>query len=757
MPALNAFSVLTPERVETPVSSLKQNVDPIESHAKNLEYWNSGATLDIGRELLKQNPDINAIFSLILPFLKPLELLKMTEVSKKTREVACADSLWGPVLSYLGVNNNDAMAYAYFNSLGCHYAHISLSGTLESQAKELDKAQNFLRRCAVDDNKVEAEQMALQIRALGAAAEGFENGDQKLLNDAVAAFKVWNDSELLVDLFLDTLNLKLEGTMDPSGALSQQLEESFKALFERLRYAHSSCKALPFEGVWEAVQNRAVTVVAKEIHEIIEKSQYNEQCYWEAVPNLFQTIVRGVSQLQDIGISRDFMINDIAQGLLIPYLESQVMEFRRLSSEQVDKWSENVFAQEDAKEKRIWSHVPKKAEKKNFINSFMNAFSTASAVESDPSVSEETSRKVLQGTAGPKTYFEAQTAVLASRLEQIDSLVSIDVTIKILDDARKVFRRLKQLDGLLSDHQLIANTAEEIFTTTLDVLCWRHIRTAFSRALHILQEYDPKQHGRLLVEDGEQNSAVEPLAIYAEMVHVADIVQQMIHALFEKELVESGYVRSNDFGAPSVTAKRKFEHMLDDNFAEGLNRGINILMEQVEFVLVTEQLGSDYNPTPGPPPQIGPTAAAKRVVSLVNFHLHMLHDSIERHLFDVFQEEVGLRLYTSLGKHLKRQTISLDGAITVISDINYYYEFALSLRQRAIYPYYEALKQVAQLYLIDTHDAKQIGRAINDISRFKGMITTDELLEFVQSRKDWTQIRSKVERVLYGFTECIIV
>ncbi len=47
----------------------------------------------------------------------------------------------------------------------------------------------------------------------------------------------------------------------------------------------------------------------------------------------------------------------------------------------------------------------------------------------------------------------------------------------------------------------------------------------------------------------------------------------------------------------------------------------------------------------------------------------MLVGSTEKTMLDVFNGEVGLRLFTAVCKHLKRQRISTDGAIKLIADM----------------------------------------------------------------------------------------
>ncbi len=63
---------------------------------------------------------------------------------------------------------------------------------------------------------------------------------------------------------------------------------------------------------------------------------------------------------------------------------------------------------------------------------------------------------------------------------------------------------------------------------------------------------------------------------------------------------------------------------------------------------------------------IGPSETAKMVVNIVSSHTKMLVGSTEKNMLDVFNQEVGLRMFTALCKHIKRQRISVAGSIKLI-------------------------------------------------------------------------------------------
>lgn len=81
-------------------------------------------------------------------------------------------------------------------------------------------------------------------------------------------------------------------------------------------------------------------------------------------------------------------------------------------------------------------------------------------------------------------------------------------------------------------------------------------------------------------------------------------------------------------------------------------------------------------------------------------------------------------------KHLKRQIISLDGGFKVIADLNAYHAFISSLRQANITLYFDALKMLGNLYIID--NPKELAAIVRDANMFNGTLSPEDLYEFLQ-------------------------
>lgn len=256
----------------------------------------------------------------------------------------------------------------------------------------------------------------------------------------------------------------------------------------------------------------------------------------------------------------------------------------------------------------------------------------------------------------------------------------------------------------------------------LQVLGQSHIKAGFDKALAHLAAYNPR-------EVSHNSLAVAPLVTFLELVNVGDLIQQMVDVFYEQELVANKLTDKNDFLNPAVSEKKRFEKMLDDMVAAGLDRGIDVLMCEVDWLFATTQQVTDFNPgaisalgmhhgpghgastvgsatadrsagkqrpfsmnfintfmgasaagkeeaekahrmsSPYPGPRdfdTAPTQTAVRIVETVSGHTALLQGLADKNVMDVFNNEVGLRLFASLCKHIKRQRISVDGAVKLI-------------------------------------------------------------------------------------------
>lgn len=393
------------------------------------------------------------------------------------------------------------------------------------------------------------------------------------------------------------------------------------------------------------------------------------------------------------------------------YLVEEMSFFKRNSEGQVADWEKQLSEQDATMQSMYMSNVNRQADKRDFLTSFKKVVmmpvnvlptfpisspfgskpATAKAlingesldIPSNPSQNPTRSsspnplnaaslivpRSASPGPEPPTTELAAKAAIMNSRLEGIRSLFSIEIALNLVHAAKSSIERAAIFVNLKERFAEDARKqCELIFVLLLQILGARHIKAGFDQAVEHLSNYNP----RSTETSADQPRAVTPLVTFLELVNVGDLIQQMLDVFYEQELIATHLTDRSDFLSPAVKEKKRFEQMLDERVAAGLNKGIEVLMTEVEYICATTQRPEDFNPDANSEGKsvamdIGPSETAKQIVEIVSSHTKMLVGSTEKSMLDVFNQEVGLRLFTALCKHLKRQRISVTGSIKLIA------------------------------------------------------------------------------------------
>lgn len=443
-----------------------------------------------------------------------------------------------------------------------------------------------------------------------------------------------------------------------------------------------------------------------------ETRRENIASYLKTVSGTFGQTLRFTQELQhpqgsgdDYYDAVDRLINKAFEPHLSLYLAEELTYFRNVSDSAVSEWDRQLSEQAASTESFLMSNVNRRAEKNDFLTSFkkvvmmpVNIFPTFSGNKSngaktdangqssasgDGSLSQDPKRSSNPLLSYPKppqeaptTELAAKAAIMHTKLEGIRSLFSIEVALNLVHEAKSSIERAAQFVGLGGEVGAAAKQqCEAIFVVLLQTLGHRHVITGFDKAVEHLSNYKPR-HQRT-----EEQSLVDPLVTFLELVNVGDLILQMVDVFYEQELIGSNLTDRSDFLDPAVKEKKKFEQFLDERVAAGLNKGIDVLMDEVDYILATKQLHTDYNQADSTDSvrkttDVGPSEAAKGVVEVVSSRTQMLVGSTEKSTLDVFNQEIGLRLFTTLCKHLKTQRISVEGSIKLIRFANPFYNIS---------------------------------------------------------------------------------
>jgi len=280
---------------------------------------------------------------------------------------------------------------------------------------------------------------------------------------------------------------------------------------------------------------------------------------------------------------------------------------------------------------------------------------------SRPTSTEETpeDRQVLQEKV---TDLQVPTSISTrpatpSTFDQLQMLVSLDTSLELIQADRDALKRCETFASYPGKYgHKVRDAIEEIFIFMLKAAGDRHIAPGFRMwaikmrpadisATTQMSTYKPAEH--------EETKSVAPLLQFFELVHVGDTIQSMIQVYFDKEL--SKYVDKTDFLNAVMREKKRFEAVLDDAVAAGLNAGIEVLMNQVsisdfcgwpqvEHIVLVKTGPREYYPIEGTALDLGPTVGCREAVACLEMHCNLLRGSTSKEVLEVFYQEVGIRL-----------------------------------------------------------------------------------------------------------------
>lgn len=394
-------------------------------------------------------------------------------------------------------------------------------------------------------------------------------------------------------------------------------------------------------------------------------------------------------------------------------------------------------------------------EKNNFKNNFLSSFKNMLIFKNHHSNDLDE----IQSKTESENYFNII-------LSNMNSSINLELIVDIIKDTNEIFQDLLKFNNI--DNELIKKDIDicriKIFKILISQLFNIHIQPVFENALNLLQQYDYLNN---------ENIQIIPLIKFTELINVTDIIIQMISIFYrnEFELLDNNNKDKNnnenivDISTNNIfNIKKKFENIIDNYVANGLNIGMTKLMNEVEFILNTTP--NDYNLKiddtiiGNSTSIIRPSKGATKVIELLTNHCFLLNGATDKETISVYQQELGDRFFNEIVKQIKKNLISTDGSIYLICDINHYYEFIVNkLKQKNIIPLFIALKNISQIYIISTQDSKELAKIITDINKFNGIFTQEEIFEFVQRRSDWLKIKRVVEKEMYGIniTDCNIM
>jgi recyclin-1 len=436
------------------------------------------------------------------------------------------------------------------------------------------------------------------------------------------------------------------------------------------------------------------------------------------------------------------LIDMLYESFAAEFMREEFSYFRESCSRNIRDWNESLSKREAETSESILRHV-KVETKDDFLTSFKKVFITS-----------KSSSNKMEDDEHNYSEIQAKAKILSENIKSLDKMLSPQLVLESLNEAKSSIHRLSRFQSF-SIHSLksdVSTTMQDIFINILDTISNEHLKPGFGKALTYLQTYNPNS---LTYSESHNEAFSQPLVLFFELINVADLIIQMVDIFYKEEILKRHIVKhENSILNPSLQNKKKLEALVDKYVADGLNIGIEILVNEIDGVYKTCLSPQDYCPSNDVNNVIGQTDAAQKALKILEENIDLLTDSADKSIVEVFQQEIAERFFQIVVKTVKQSTISVPGATNLISDLNSYNDFFachIKSNKRMIMPLFQALKNIGSMYLISGDDAHAIGKLVSDLSKFNGIFGQEEIYEFVQRREDWPLIKRHVEKIMYGF------
>jgi recyclin-1 len=131
---------------------------------------------------------------------------------------------------------------------------------------------------------------------------------------------------------------------------------------------------------------------------------------------------------------------------------------------------------------------------------------------------------------------------------------------------------------------------------------------------------------------------------FFDLIQMGDKIQQMIQGYYNQDI--KMWIDEQDFLSEIVIEKKQFERILDDSVATGMDKSIQVLVDQCEFLLVSGQGLRDFDPqNVDGVYDVVITRACKQVLKCLKDHEVILKKGVEKQTMEVFFQEVSIRLF----------------------------------------------------------------------------------------------------------------
>lgn len=487
------------------------------------------------------------------------------------------------------------------------------------------------------------------------------------------------------------------------------------------------------------------------------------QCSEDVTVDLYTAFTTFISLLkselwkgQRLSLKRNFI--DLFEMHIEAYLEKQAMDFKNFSNDKVSNWKYKVERDDIAVQVFLTGSTSKVKYKKNEGKSYLNSFSFRknTAVETLPvnqmDMQQAFYSERTKGLSLPTSRSETELALLNAQLDDIPNQFSNEIANEVIAQAKKAIDNILPLVKDESALSIKSQTVcEQIYVQLIDSIGKKHVNFGLTKAVEVVRNYDVAKVSKLSSTDLQWPA--KPLKKFARLVTIGDIIQTALFDFYDHELLSTGVIDMGDSLGPARRAKRDFEKTLDENVAHGLTAGIDVLMDHINYIYLTEQSSIAFSGSPAAISDASKTA--RTVISMIDSVSRLLDPTSEKDLIDLYQLEIGTRFFGVLCKHIKHLTISVEGSQNFTVDIRAYSNCIQALGQRRLNRHFQTLESLVTMYSIPGSETTKICSFVVESDQYNDTFTRDEVVELLGCREDWNSIKQRIFRELKS-NECLI-
>jgi len=316
------------------------------------------------------------------------------------------------------------------------------------------------------------------------------------------------------------------------------------------------------------------------------------------------------------------------------------------------------------------------------------------------------------------------------RKANLSALLSVELCLELIYDNKNAVKRAM----VVSYKEDLKKNVEEIFTLMLKTIGSEHVEPTMKFVIDTLAKINDH-------ETSEQFSVSNQLF---DLIHIADLIQQLIDKYYEEDIVP--IIPKDSVRNRCLVQKKSFEKQLDESVATCFDLIIEYMIKRVEFLLKTYQIQDDFTRSwKAKQPQ--PSPACVLSVECVDSHLKKLIGCTEKSTLTALYTEIGTRFFHTLCDHFKRYKISVDGSAQLTCDLDKYYEFVSQMGIPKVKKQFQSLREVGKLFKVPADGLKKL---LEDEQKFEvDDFTMEELRTFLRlSRADYRD--PKVAKVIDG-------